>query len=59
MKIKTYVISGVIDPFDGEPLFWSNEDGWGSLETADTFTEKIGSLPIEGKWEEYYDSAIR
>ena len=59
MKIKAYVISGVIDPFDGEPLFWSNEDGWGSLETADTFTEKIGSLPIEGKWEEYHDSAIR
>ena len=55
MKIKAYVISGVIAPFDGEPLFWSNEDGRGSLETADTFTEKIGSLPIEGKWEEYYD----
>ncbi len=24
----------------GEPSFWSNEDGWGALETATVFTEE-------------------
>jgi hypothetical protein len=38
----------------GNPLFWSNQDGWGSLETATVFTEKEKNsltLPLpDGAW---------
>ena len=38
---------------DGEQLFWSNRDGWGSFESATVFTqqekEKL-NLPVGGEW---------
>jgi hypothetical protein len=43
-----YVIAGPVDDEDGT-LYWSNEDGWGSLSTATVFTETeraTGSLPM-------------
>lgn len=36
-----------------EPLFWSNESGFGYLSTASFFTKEEGrhlSMPIGGKW---------
>jgi hypothetical protein len=41
---------------DCEPLFWSNEDGWGSLSTATVFDPKeidYLDLPMGGKWLTY------
>lgn len=40
---------------EGEPLFWNNETGWGSLITADVYTTEQSAgcrLPINGMWEE-------
>jgi|TARA_R110000824_G_scaffold273617_4_gene462127 hypothetical protein len=45
----TYVIVANSD----EPLYWSNTDGWGDRETADTFTFDDTlrlNLPLEGTW---------
>ena len=39
------------DPLDGDTLYWSNLDGWVSLDTADRFDSTIGDLPIGGAWE--------
>jgi|10_taG_2_1085330.scaffolds.fasta_scaffold08087_4 hypothetical protein len=50
----TYVIACDV-LVDGEQLYWSNTDGWGSQETADTFTsdERLRlNLPLEGTWHE-------
>ncbi len=50
----TYVIACDV-LVDGEQLYWSNTDGWGSRETADTFTsdERLRlNLPLEGTWHE-------
>jgi hypothetical protein len=32
-----------------EPIFWSNEDGWGSLESATVFSEDevIGAMMVQ------------
>lgn len=41
-------------PADGEPLFWSNSDGWVGSESASHFTrEEVVTLhlPIGGAWE--------
>lgn len=37
----TYVIVDrqELDDLTGEPLFWSNEDGWGSFQTSTLFDE--------------------
>lgn len=35
----TFVIFGDIDLLTGEPLFWNNDTGWGSLLSATRFTE--------------------
>jgi hypothetical protein len=48
--LATYVI---ISNFD-KTLYWSNTDGWGDRETADTFTrdEYLDlNLPTEGIWQ--------
>lgn len=40
---------------DGSPLYWSNQDGWGPLETADAFSDDEHGrlhLPIGGEWRE-------
>jgi len=44
-----WVIYGYEDPVFGEPLFWSNQHGWGSLGNATKFTtveKNAFSLPI-------------
>ena len=38
-----------------EALYWNNDSGWGSLDTADTFsieevTTRSWNLPIGGQW---------
>ena len=48
----TYVIVNVLS-FSDETLYWSNTDGWGCRETADTFTSDERhrlNLPLEGVW---------
>jgi len=35
-----YVIFGGIDAFDDQPMFWNNKNGWGSLDSADSFSKK-------------------
>jgi hypothetical protein len=48
----TYVIACDV-LVDGEQLYWSNTDGWGCRETADTFTSDQRhrlNLPLEGAW---------
>jgi len=42
---KRYVIFGYIDDEDGQPLFWSNRDGWVSLESATVFSHQKYNLP--------------
>jgi hypothetical protein len=37
---QRWVIFGYVSPDDGQPLFWSNADGWVSLESATVFTRK-------------------
>ena len=47
-----YVVRGTAD--DGEPLYWSNRDGWGNIEPADVFTAdetRALRLPDAGTWE--------
>jgi len=37
---------------DGEQLYWSNQDGWVSFESATLFGGKQNvNLPLEGRWE--------
>lgn len=36
---KQYVIFGGIDDFDNQPIFWSNDEGWVTLDEATRFTE--------------------
>ena len=52
--MDNYVIFEYINDIgEGLPLFWNNKDGWGSLESADVFTEAEASefnLPIGGTW---------
>jgi hypothetical protein len=41
------------DP-SGEPLYWSNADGWTAEDAADTFTDADRAtlrLPLGGTWE--------
>lgn len=41
------------DPETGEPLYWSNVDGWVGVESANRFCERERwslNLPIGGKW---------
>ena len=55
MKSMILVIEGVreTDPVNGEPLFWSNEDGWVSLDSAEmyiNFSEiENMNMPIGGR----------
>ena len=50
------IISSFKDSLDDEYLYWSNEEGWGSRETATIFTqEERDSLPLPleaGGWVE-------
>ena len=41
----SYVIFGGIDPFDGQPMFWNNNDGWVDLSDATMF-------PWQNYWED-------
>ena len=44
-----HVIFGYVDKEDGQPMFWSNDDGWVSLDCATTFTDrerKTLNLPV-------------
>jgi hypothetical protein len=34
-----------------EPLYWCNEWGWVGRESADTFDDQEGTLPMGGVWE--------
>lgn len=37
----------------GEPVFWSNQDGWADAENADRFTDaekQTLTLPMGGEW---------
>jgi hypothetical protein len=34
------VILGGVDKFDDQPMYWNNEDGWGSIDSATRFTDK-------------------
>jgi len=39
------------------PSYWSNENGWGDLQTADIFTQEQHDtmyLPLFGEWQEVY-----
>jgi len=48
-EVAAYVIVANSD----KTLYWSNTDGWGDRETADTFTsnERLRlNLPLEGTW---------
>ena len=44
------------DDESGEPLYWSNEDGWVSQGTETVFTDESKSeiqyLPLHGEWEQ-------
>lgn len=40
MKQGWWVIFGYVSPDDAQPLFWSNGDGWVSLESATIFSNK-------------------
>jgi hypothetical protein len=33
-----------------EGLYWSNDMGWGSIHTAQIFTNKNYYLPLDGVW---------
>lgn len=40
------------DDETGEPLYWSNVDGWGHRSTADIYPDRSGDLPLGGaEWE--------
>lgn len=39
-----YVIFGYVDAFDDQPLFWSNKNGWGSLDSATQFNARERKL---------------
>jgi len=48
--MSKFKIQGANDSFDNEPLFWSNEDGWGGIEGATVFDlEELREMdfPIE------------
>ena len=45
-----WYVEGPPDPLDGDPLYWSNTDGWVSFETADKYPDQSGGLPDGGKW---------
>lgn len=53
--LPAYRIAGPLDPLDGEPLYWSNADGWVSRGTADVYATKDGNLPMEGRWVDITD----
>ena len=41
------------DTYDGQPLYWSNVDGWVSLDTADRWSDADRTnnrLPFGGIW---------
>lgn len=51
--MKRYVIFGGVPEGDVVPLFWSNEDGWVTLESATTFTMRemeLMNLPVGEAW---------
>jgi hypothetical protein len=44
MKDERFIIQG---PMDGnETLYWSNDDGWGSMDTATRFGPELLMLPL-------------
>jgi hypothetical protein len=45
-----WYVEGPADPLDGDPLYWSNTDGWVSFQTADKYADRSGNLPDGGKW---------
>lgn len=45
-----WYVEGPADPLDGDPLYWSNADGWVSFQTADKYPDRSGNLPDGGKW---------
>ncbi len=51
MSDTKWIIQGPLDPYgEGEYLYWSNDDGWGSQDTATVFTEQEHNelnLPLE------------
>ena len=50
IKGPKYVVVAVID---GDLLYWSNVDGWGSMETRTVFTEfetRNLDKPMGGMW---------
>ena len=50
-----YASDGATD----EWLFWNNEEGWGSLQSADTFEHTNYNLPMEGEWLFLGDTALQ
>lgn len=53
MKPFAMIVSTVERHGNGEPLFWSNTDGWVHHDNADWFSiNEMGtlSLPDTGKW---------
>ena len=55
MEQRFWLIVGTTDnetdPETGERLYWSEEDGWVSRDTASSYLEPVGALPIGGEWE--------
>ena len=53
MDLLEYVIFSLKETIanDGEPMFWNNEDGWGSLQSAFVFSEDEcvnSEIPLAG-----------
>lgn len=49
-----YRIWNVEETDEGEPLYWSNREGWVLVEQADLFTggeRESVNLPLGGAWE--------
>ena len=52
---QEYVIVQLLPDEPDQTLYWSNEDGWGDLDSATIFTEvdhQLRNLPINGQWME-------
>lgn len=52
-----YVIKELVT-YDIEPLYWSNDTGWGDFESATVFDAdeyvRYVALPLDGAWERVY-----
>jgi hypothetical protein len=44
MKDERFIIQGPL--VEEETLYWSNEDGWGSMDTATRFGTEVLMLPL-------------